>query len=89
MSATVGQVVREIRGLTVKEHTNRLGRDLIPLAELCGRVIRDALPALETLPARPEPGGRAIGAHEDLGNVRTARGGTTDGPSTRETNHDV
>jgi len=33
---------------------------LIPLAERCGRVMREALAALETLRARPVPGGRAI-----------------------------
>ena len=33
----------EIRGLTVEEYINRLGQDLIPLAERCGRVMREAL----------------------------------------------
>jgi hypothetical protein len=42
-----------IRGLTVEEHINRLGQDLIPLAERCARVMREALAALETLRAAP------------------------------------
>src|SRR5437588_10997391 len=33
----------EIRGLTVEEYINRLGQDLIPLAERCGRVRRSRL----------------------------------------------
>ena len=37
----------EIRGLTVEEYINRLGQDLIPLAERCARVMREALAALE------------------------------------------
>jgi hypothetical protein len=44
---------REIRGLTVEEYINRLGQDLIPLAERCARVMREALAALETLRAGP------------------------------------
>jgi hypothetical protein len=43
----------EIRGLTVEEHINRLGQDLIPLAERCARVMREALAALEMLRAGP------------------------------------
>ncbi len=43
----------EIRGLTVEEYINRLGQDLIPLAERCGRVMREALAALETVRAVP------------------------------------
>src|SRR5712692_5712225 len=43
----------EIRGLTVEEYINRLGQDLIPLAERCARVMREALAALETLRAAP------------------------------------
>jgi len=43
----------EIRGLTVEEYINRLGQDLIPLAERCARVMREALAALETLRAVP------------------------------------
>ena len=42
-----GRGGREIRGLTVEEHINRLGQDLIPLAERCARVMREALVALE------------------------------------------
>ncbi len=48
-----GQEGRKIRGLTVEEYINRLGQDLIPLAERCGRVMREALAALETLRAAP------------------------------------
>jgi len=43
----------EIRGLTVEEHINRPGQDLIPLAERCSRVMREALAALETLHTTP------------------------------------
>jgi hypothetical protein len=48
-----GQEGRRIRGLTVEEYINRLGQDLIPLAERCARVMREALAALETLRATP------------------------------------
>ena len=48
-----GRGGREIRGLTVEEYINRLGQDLIPLAERCARVMREALAALETLHATP------------------------------------
>jgi hypothetical protein len=43
----------EIRGLTVEEHINRLGQDLIPLGERCSRVMREAIAALEMLRAAP------------------------------------
>jgi len=43
----------EIRGLTVEEYINRLGQDLIPLAERCARVMREAIAALETPRAAP------------------------------------
>jgi hypothetical protein len=43
----------EIRGLTVEEYINRLGQDLIPLADRCAHVMREALAALETLRAVP------------------------------------
>src|SRR6266571_3181759 len=48
-----GRGGREIRGLTVEEYINRLGQDLIPLAERCARVMREAIAALETLRAAP------------------------------------
>ena len=48
-----GRGGREIRGLTVEEYINRLGQDLIPLAERCARVMREALAALETVRAAP------------------------------------
>ena len=48
-----GREGREIRGLTVEEYINRLGQDLIPLAERCGRVMREALASLEMLRAAP------------------------------------
>ena len=66
----------QVRGLTVEKHINRLGQDLIPLAERCGRVMREALAALE---ATREPGGRTIEAGQDLGSFRNA----PIGPSTR------
>jgi hypothetical protein len=43
----------EIRGLTVEEYINRLGQDLIPLAERCARVMREALAALEATCGAP------------------------------------
>src|SRR5712691_8342000 len=43
----------EIRGLTVEEYINRLGQDLIPLAERCARVMREALSALEATRGAP------------------------------------
>src|SRR5258708_7837433 len=43
----------EIRGLTVEQHISRLREGLIPLAERCARVMREALAALEVLRAAP------------------------------------
>ncbi len=37
----------EVRGLTVEEYIKRLGQDLMPLAERCALVMREALVALE------------------------------------------
>jgi hypothetical protein len=48
-----GREGRTIRGLTVEEHLAHLREGLIPLAERCGRVMREALAALETLRAAP------------------------------------
>ncbi len=48
-----GREGREIRGLTVEEHINRLGQDLIPLAERCAWVMSEALPALEAKRSAP------------------------------------
>ncbi len=42
-----------IRGLTVEQHLARLREGLIPLAERCGRIMREALAALEALRAAP------------------------------------
>jgi hypothetical protein len=42
-----------VRGLTVEQHLAHLRENLIPLAEPCGRVMREALAALETLRAAP------------------------------------
>ena len=50
-----GREAREIRGLSVEEHINRLSQDLIPLAERCARTMRGALAALETLRSVPSP----------------------------------
>jgi len=47
-----GAEAREIRGLSVEEHINRLGPVLIPLAERCARVSHH--PAVELMRlARP------------------------------------
>ena len=48
-----GREVREIRGLSVEEHIKRLSQSLIPLAAHCGRIMREALAALEGLRAAP------------------------------------
>ena len=48
-----GQEGPRIQGLTVGQHLARLREGLIPLAERCSRIMRDALAALETLRAGP------------------------------------
>jgi hypothetical protein len=40
---------RSIRGLTVEQHIARLGEELMPLAERFGRIMREAVAALEGL----------------------------------------
>ena len=45
--------MRSIRGLTVERHLAHLRESLIPLAERCGRVMREALASLEALRDRP------------------------------------
>lgn len=44
---------RAIRGLTVEQHLAHLREGLLPLAERCGRVMREALSALESVRAGP------------------------------------
>src|SRR5436190_15823005 len=44
---------RTIRGLTVEQHLAHVRESLLPLAERCGRVMREALSALEALRAGP------------------------------------
>jgi hypothetical protein len=46
-----GREGRAIRGLSVEEHLAHLREGLIPLAERCGRVMREALAALAALEA--------------------------------------
>jgi hypothetical protein len=48
-----GREGRAVRGLAVEQHLARLREELLPLAERCGRVMREALAALETLRALP------------------------------------
>jgi hypothetical protein len=48
-----GREGRSIRGLSVQEHLAHLREGLIPLAERCGRVMREALAALDMLRAAP------------------------------------
>ena len=48
-----GREGRAVRGLTVEEHLADLREGLIPLAERYGRVMREALAALEALRAAP------------------------------------
>jgi len=50
-----GREGRTIRGLTVEEHLAHLREGLIPLAERCGRVMREALAVLEMLRGGPSP----------------------------------
>jgi len=44
-----------IRGLSVEQHLSHLREGLLPLAERCGHVMREALAALEAVRARPNP----------------------------------
>ena len=44
---------RTIRGLTVEQHLSRIRESLLPLAERCGRTMREALGALEGMRAVP------------------------------------
>jgi hypothetical protein len=48
-----GREGRAIRGLSVEEHLAHLREGLLPLAERCGRVMREALAALDMLRAVP------------------------------------
>jgi hypothetical protein len=48
-----GREGRPIRDLSVEDHLAHLREGLVPLAERCGRVMREALAALETLRAAP------------------------------------
>jgi hypothetical protein len=48
-----GREGRTIHGLTVEQHLARLREVLLPLAERCGRVMREAVGALEMLRAHP------------------------------------
>jgi len=48
-----GQEGRTIRGLKVEQYIARLRDGLLPLAERCGRAMREALAALEKFGAAP------------------------------------
>jgi hypothetical protein len=48
-----GREGKAVRGLTVEQHLQHLRESLLPLAERCGRVMREALAALEALRAGP------------------------------------
>jgi hypothetical protein len=48
-----GREGRTIRGLSVEQHLAHLRQGLIPLAERCGRVMREAIAGLEALRALP------------------------------------
>jgi hypothetical protein len=48
-----GHEGRAIRGLSVEEHLTHVREGLLPLAERCGRVMREALGALEMLRGAP------------------------------------
>ena len=51
---------RAIRGLTVEQHLAHLREGLLPLAERCGRVMREALSALESVRAGPSESVSAV-----------------------------
>ena len=55
-----GKVGHSIRGLTVEQHLSHLRERLLPLAERCGRVMREALSppskCSEIGPAKPSSG---------------------------------
>jgi hypothetical protein len=48
-----GREGRHIRGLTVEQHIARLGEQLLPLAARYGRIMRQAIAALEELRCGP------------------------------------
>jgi len=48
-----GRDGRSALGLTVEQHLVQLRETLLPIAERCGRAMRDSLTALETLHAAP------------------------------------
>ena len=48
-----GQEGRAISGLTVEQHLTHLREALVPLAERCGRIMREALASLETFRGLP------------------------------------
>ena len=50
-----GREGRHIRGLTVEQHIARVGEQLLPLAERFGRIMRQAVIALEELRSAPAP----------------------------------
>ena len=49
-----------IRGLAVEQHLGHLREGLLPLAERCGRVLRDALAALDAAPSRAVERSRSL-----------------------------
>ena len=70
-----GREGRRIRGLTVEEHLAHLREGLIPLAERCGRVMREALASVEGATRRTEPSGRAVEAGPDIDQIQVACAG--------------
>jgi hypothetical protein len=50
-----GREGHSVRGLTVEQHLAHLREGLIPLAERCGRAMREALAALGAMRAAPSP----------------------------------
>src|SRR5271169_1255016 len=48
-----GREGRTIRVLTVEQYLTRLRENLLPLAERCGRVMREALAALDAMRSAP------------------------------------
>jgi hypothetical protein len=55
LQAEHGNEGHRIRGLSVEEPLSHLREGLLPLAERCGEVMREALAALEAVRARPNP----------------------------------
>jgi hypothetical protein len=68
-----GRMSGTIRGLTVEQHLARLRDELMPLAERSGRVMREALAALEILRAVPSHAVEKSKPIKVIGHLRVSR----------------